>query len=62
MKKFLQIYGGWFLALPVLFCLVVYLVGCFLSWSILEVDIQWGIVRAYMLFSVIPSFFLAGDK
>jgi hypothetical protein len=62
MKKFLQIYLGFFTALPLVFCLVIYLVGCFISWSILEVDIQWPIVRLYAVIAFIVSIFLAADE
>ena len=62
MKKFLQIYLGFFTALPIVLCLVLYLVGCFISWSILEVDIQWPIVRMYMVIAFILSIFLAADE
>ncbi len=62
MKKFLTIYLGFFLGLPVVFCITVYLTGCFMTWSILEVNIYWGIVRAYVLFALIPSFFLSLDE
>jgi len=62
MKKFLTIYLGFFLGLPVVFCITVYLTGCFMTWSILPVNIEWGIVRAYVLFALIPSFFLSLDE
>lgn len=62
MKKFLEIYLGFFTALPLVFCTVIYLVGCFISWSILEVDIQWPIVRMYMVIAFIASIFLAADE
>lgn len=62
MKKFLQIYLGFFTALPLAFCAVLYLVGCFISWSILSVDIQWPIVRLYMVIAFIVSIFLAADE
>ncbi len=62
MKKFLEIYLGVFLGLPIAFCMVIYLVGCFVSWSILEVNIQWGVVRGYMLLSVPFAFLLSIDN
>ena len=62
MKKFLEIYLGFFTALPLAFCIVLYLVGCFISWSILEVDIQWPIVRMYMVIAFVLSIFLAADE
>ena len=62
MKKFLTIYLGFFLGLPLVFCITVYLTGCFVAWSILPINMEWGIVRAYMLVSLIPSFFLSLDK
>lgn len=62
MIKFLEIYLGLFIALPLAFCTVVYLIGCFISWSILEVDIQWPIVRMYMVIAFIVSIFLAADE
>lgn len=61
MKKFLQIYLGMFILMPLALSAVVYLVGCFLSWSILEVGIQWGIVRVYMVIAAVFAFFLAAD-
>jgi len=62
MKKFLEIYLGFFIGIPLAFCIVIYLIGCFISWSILEVDIQWPIVRVYMVIAFIVSIFLAADK
>lgn len=62
MKKFLQIYLGMFILMPLALCAVVYLVGCFISWSILEVDIQWEIVRIYVILSAIIAFFLTIDE
>jgi hypothetical protein len=62
MKKFLQIYGGIFLALPIAFCVVLYSIGCFVTWSIPPVNIEWGIVRVYMIFSLIFALFLTLDK
>lgn len=62
MKKFLAIYLGAFLGLPLAFCMVIYLVGCFIAWRILPVDIQWGVVRGYMIITFIPSIFLAADE
>jgi hypothetical protein len=62
MKKFLQIYLGFFIVLPLVFCIVVYLLGCFISWSILEVDIQWLSVRLYAVIAFIVSIFLAADE
>lgn len=61
MKKFLTIYLGFFTALPIVFCIAVYLIGCFISWSILSVNMEWGIVRVYMVMSLIVSMFLAAD-
>ena len=62
MKKFLQIYGGIFLALPIAFCVVLYSIGCFVTWSIPPVNIEWGVVRVYMLVSAFVSVFLSLDK
>lgn len=62
MKKFLEIYLGLFTALPLAFCALVYLVGCFISWSILEVNVEWPIVRLYMVIAAIVSFFLSLDS
>jgi hypothetical protein len=62
MKKFLQIYGISFLALPIIFCMIIYLLGCFITWSIPPVNIEWGIVRVYMIFSLIFALFLTLDK
>ena len=61
MKDFLQIYLGFFVILPVAFCLLVYSLGCFLSWSILVVDIQWWVVRIYLVLAIIFAFFLSID-
>jgi hypothetical protein len=62
MIKFLQIYLGFFVILPVAFCLVVYSLGCFLSWSILVVDIQWWVVRLFLILSIIFALFLSIDE
>ena len=62
MKKFLEIYLGFFVALPLAFCILLYLVGCFISWSILKVNVEWPIVRVYMVIAFIVSIFLAADE
>jgi hypothetical protein len=62
MKKFLTIYLGFFLGLPIVFCITVYLTGCFMTWSILPINMEWGIVRVYVLFALVPSFFLSLDE
>ncbi len=62
MKKFLEIYLGFFIALPLAFCIVIYLIGCFMTWSILEPNIEWPIVRLYMVIVLIVSFFMAVDE
>jgi len=62
MIKFLQIYLGFFVILPVAFCLVVYSLGCFLSWSILVVDIQWWVVRLHLILGSIFALFISIDK
>ena len=62
MKKFLEIYLGFFIALPLAFCIVVYAIGCFMTWGIIEVDIQWPIVRVYVIIALIVSIFLAADE
>jgi hypothetical protein len=62
MKKFLEIYLGFFIALPIVFCIIVYLIGCFISWSIISVNIHWGIVRVYICLAIIITLFLANDE
>jgi hypothetical protein len=62
MKKFLQIYLGGFIAIPLAVCLAVYLIGCFLTWGIILLDIQWGVVRGYLIISLIFAFFLSIDE
>jgi hypothetical protein len=62
MKKFLEIYLGFFIALPLAFCIVIYLIGCFITWSIIQPDIEWPIVRLYMVIALIVSFFMAVDE
>lgn len=62
MKKFLEIYLGFFIALPLAFCIVLYAIGCFMTWSILEPNIEWPIVRVYMVIALIVSIFLAADE
>jgi hypothetical protein len=62
MKKFLKIYLGGFIALPLVACILVYLLRCFVSWSIIQEDIDWLIVRFYLVLAAIPSFFLSLDK
>ena len=62
MKKFLEIYLGFFIALPLALCIVLYAIGCFMTWSILEVNIEWPIVRLYMVMTLIVSFFMAADE
>lgn len=62
MKKFLEMYLGFFISLPVVFCITMYLTGCFITWSIPPINIEWEIVRVYMLFALVPSFFLSLDE
>ena len=66
MKKFLEIYLGFFIALPLVFCivayLIVYLIGCFATWSIIEVHIDWFFIRAYMIMALVVSFFMSIDE
>ena len=62
MKKFLEIYLGFFIALPLALCIVLYAIGCFMTWSIIEVNIEWPIVRLYMVMTLIVSFFMAVDE
>jgi hypothetical protein len=62
MKKFLEIYLGFFIALPLALCIVLYLIGCFMTWSILEPNIEWAYVRLYMVLAFIVSIFLAADE
>lgn len=61
MKKFLEIYLGFFIALPIVFCIVIYLIGCFVTWSIIQPDIEWPIVRLYMVIALVVSFFMVVD-
>lgn len=62
MKKFLEIYLGFFIALPLALCIVLYLIGCFMAWSIIQLDIEWPYVRLYIVISFIVSIFLAADE
>ena len=62
MKKFLEIYLGFCIALPLAFCIVLYTIGCFLTWSIIEPNIEWGVIRVYMVIALIVSIFLAADE
>lgn len=62
MRKFLEIYLGFFIALPIVFCIIIYLIGCFISWSILEVNVEWPIVRVYMVIAFVVSLFMAMDE
>jgi hypothetical protein len=66
MKKFLEIYLriylGFFITLPAVFFTVLYIVGCFISWSILEPDIEWSYVRLYMVIALIVAFFMSMDE
>jgi hypothetical protein len=62
MKKFCSIYLGFFITLPLAICLFIYLIACFITWSILPVNIEWGVVRGYMFISFIITLFLASDE
>ena len=62
MRKFVQIYLGFFIALPTALCIILYLVGCFISWSIIEVNIEWTYVRVYMVIAFIVSLFISMDE
>jgi hypothetical protein len=62
MKKFLEIYLGFFITLPLALCIVLYVIGCFMTWSILEPDIEWVYIRLYIIIAFIISIFLAADE
>lgn len=62
MKDFLQIYLGLFIALPLAFCAAIYLAACFITWSILPVNIEWGVIRAYIILGMGFAFLLRRDK
>jgi hypothetical protein len=62
MKKFLEIYLGFFIALPLALCIVLYAIGCFMTWSILEPNIEWAYVRLYMVMALIVSFVMSMDE
>ena len=62
MKKFLEIYLGFFIALPLIFCIIIYLIGCFMTWSIIQLDIEWPYVRLYIVIAFIVSIFIAADE
>jgi len=62
MKKFLEIYLGFFIALPLVFCIIIYLIACFMTWSIIQPDIEWPIVRLYMVIAFVVSIFIAADE
>jgi len=61
MKKFLALLA-FFIGIPLALCIVVYAIGCFMTWSILKVDIVWPIVRLYVVVACILSFFMTLDK
>ena len=62
MKKFLTLFLGFFIALPLAFCIVIYLLGCFISWSILPVHVEWAVIRVYVVIAFVLSFFISLDK
>ena len=62
MKKFLEIYLGFFITLPAVFFTVLYAIVCFISWSIVEVNIEWAYVRLYTVLAAIVAFFIAADE
>ena len=61
MKKFLALLA-FFIGIPLALCIVLYAIGCFMTWSILEPDIEWVYVRLYMVMTLIVSIFLAADE
>jgi hypothetical protein len=61
-KKFLQICLVFFIAFPIAFCIIIYAIGCWISWDILTVNIDWVIVRIYLIVSCVVSIFLTFDK
>ncbi len=61
-KKFLPIYFVFFIVFPIAFCLSIYAIGCWISWDILTVNIEWIVVRIYLIVAFIVSFFLTLDK
>jgi len=61
-KKFLQIYLVFFIVFPITICIIIYAIGCWISWDILTVNIEWIVVRIYLIVSCICAFFLTFDK
>jgi hypothetical protein len=62
MKKFLEIYLGFFIGIPLALCIIAYVLGCFITWSIIEINIEWAYVRLYMVLTAIISFFLSMEE
>jgi len=62
MKKFLTLYLGYFIGLPLAFCIVIYSIACFISWNILPVHVEWVFVRFYILGVTIISIVITLDK
>ena len=61
-KKFLQIYLVFFILFPITICIIIHAIGCWISWDILTVNIDWVIVRIYLIVSCVVSIFLTFDK
>ena len=62
MKKFLAILS-FFLIVPLLFCVLLYLLACFIAMDVLKTgEIQWCVIRIYIILSIILSIFLSIDK
>jgi len=62
MKKFLVILS-FFLIVPIIICVILYLFACFLAFNILKTgDIEWVFIRFYVIMSIILSIFLSLNK
>ena len=62
MKRFLETYLAFFIVLPLLFCIMLYLICCFASWSIIELNIDWRLIRLYLSIAFVCTFLMTVDE
>ena len=62
MKKFIDIYFGFFITLPLLFCVLLYALYAFITWSFPNPNIDWFLVRLYLIITFLLSFIFSLDE
>jgi hypothetical protein len=61
MKKFASILG-FFILVPIVVIILIYSIACCITWCIIPVHVEWGVIRVYVLIACVLSFFMSLDK